>query len=134
LTGRTGRHRYSFSFDGTNGGRGELTKRVRTDEDGITCVNDARLDNSRDDGPDEGNREGVVDAEFKWCIDVVFAMMREDVQELPDEIKRFASNIGDLEDGADALTDKLSGRVDALLARLDKDRYFAGSRGFEDLG
>ena len=52
---------------------------------------------------------------------VVVAMVGKNIEECADQVERFAGNIGDLEDGADALGDELCGCLDSVSPVLDKD-------------
>ena len=70
-------------------------------------MDDAAFHDARDDGADEGDGEGVVDVEFEGSAGVVVAVVREDVEEVADEVEVFAGYVGDLEDGADAAGDEL---------------------------
>jgi hypothetical protein len=63
--------------------------------------------------------------ELERCIYIVVAMVREDIKELPDQVKALASDVGDLKDRADAFRDKLRSGVDTLLTILDKDGNFS---------
>lgn len=55
LTSRSSRCADSFPFDRSYGRRCELPQSVRSDHDGIACVDDARFDDSRDNGSNEGH-------------------------------------------------------------------------------
>ena len=46
--------------------------------------------------------------ELEGCCNVVFAVVREDIEECSDVVERLASYVGDLEDGADTGGDELS--------------------------
>ena len=70
-------------------------------------MHDSRFDHSADDGSDERDRECVVDVKLKGSGCVVIPMVGQDVKELTHERERLASHIGNLENRADALTDKL---------------------------
>lgn len=48
---------------------------------GLTTFHD-----SRHDGADEGDGEGVVDVEFEGRFGIVVAVMRQDVEEGPDQV------------------------------------------------
>ena len=79
------------------------------------------FDNTRDNSTDKGNGEGIVHVEFKRRLSIVVAVMREDIQECPYQVEALASNIGNLEDGAYSLADKLCCGLDGLVTVLDKD-------------
>lgn len=133
LAGGAGGDGDAFALDGADGGGEELAEAVGTDEDGVAGVDDAGFDDAGDDGADVGDGEGVVDVELERGVGVVVAVVRQDVEELADEVETLARDVGHLEDGADALADELGGRVDAVFAALDEDGDFAGAGGLEDL-
>lgn len=112
-------------------GSRELTEAVRPDEDCVAGVDDARFDDARYDGANEGDREGVVDVEFEGGVGVVIAVVRKDVEECADKVQGLASDVGDLEDGADALRDELGGGLDSVGAIFDEDGYFPCTRRLE---
>ena len=97
-------------------------------------MNDAGFDDAGDDCTDEGDGEGVVNVIFEGGVGVVVAVVGEDVEERADEVEGFAGDVGDLEDGANTLGDKLRGGLDGVSAVFDEDRDFARARGFEDPG
>lgn len=132
LAGAAHGYRDAFTLDGTDVGGLELAKRVGPDQHRVACVDDAGLDDAGDDSADKGDGEGVVDVEFEGGLGVVVAVVREDVEEGAHEVEAFAGHVRDLEDGADALGDELSGGRDGLLAVLDQDGNFARAGGFED--
>lgn len=84
---------------------------------------------TRDDGSDKGDREGVVDVEFKGSVYVVLSVMGQDVHEFANEVQRFSGDVRDLEDGTDSLADELRCCVDAFFASFDEYGDFASSRG-----
>ena len=59
--------------------------------------------------------------EFEWCLSIVVAVVRQDIQECPHQVEALASNIGDLEDGAYPLADKLCRGLDGLITVLDEN-------------
>jgi len=124
----------AFALNGADVGGLELAERVGPDQHRVAGVDDAGLDNAGDDGADEGDGEGVVDVEFEGCLGIVVAVVREDVEEGTHEVEAFAGHVGDLEDGADALGDELSGGRNGLLAVLDQNGDFACPGGFQDAG
>lgn len=71
----------AFALYRSDGRRCELPQTVRADDDVVACVDDAGLDDAADDGADEGDGESVVDVEFEGGVDVVFAVVRDDVEE-----------------------------------------------------
>ena len=97
-------------------------------------MHNARFHDATNDGSDEGYREGVINVELERSVHVVLSVMRQDIHELADEIKRLACHVRDLEDGTYPLADELCCCVDAFLAVLDEDGDFAGSWRFEDFG
>ena len=70
--------------------------------------------------------------ELKRSIQVIVSMVREDIQELTDQIKALAGDVGDLEDWADAFGHELCGSIDALFTVLDEYGNFSRSWRFED--
>jgi hypothetical protein len=50
-------------------------------------VNNSAFDNSRHNGPDERDGEGVVDMKLERGFCIIVSVMREDVQERTDEIE-----------------------------------------------
>ena len=65
------------------------------------------LHDSRDDGSHERNGESVVNMIFEGPIAIEFSVVREDVQECPDELQPFPGDVGHLEYRADPVTDKV---------------------------
>ena len=112
-------------------GRRELAKAVRPNEDCVAGVDDARFDNTRDDGANKGDGKGVIDVEFERGVGVVIAVVRKNVEECADKVQGLTRDVGDLEDGADALGDKLGGGLDSVGAIFDKDGDFPCARRFE---
>ena len=108
MPGRAGWDGYAFSLDGADRGRLEDTQRVWTDLDSVASVDDARLDDTGDDGTNERDREGIVDVELEGRVGVVVAVMGENVEEFADEVKAFAGDVRDLKDGTYPLADELS--------------------------
>lgn len=119
-----------FAFDGADGCGGELAEGIGADEDGVAGVDDAALDDAGHDCAHERHRESVIDVELERGVGVVMAMVRKDIEERPNEIQVLAGDVGDLEDGADSLTDELSRGVDALLSVLDEDGDLASTGAF----
>ena len=115
----------AFALDGADVRCGELAEGVGTDEDGVAGVDDAAFHDARDDGPDEGDGKGVVYVEFEGCVGVVISVVRQYVEERPDQVEGFARHVRDLEDGADALADELGGRFDGVFSGLDENGYLA---------
>lgn len=95
-------------------------------------MHDAALNDARHDGPDERDGEGVVDVELERCRGIVVPMVRQDVEERADQVEILPCDVRDLEDGADALRDELSGCIDAALAVGDEDRDLACAGRLED--
>ena len=56
-------------------------------------MDDAAFDNAGYDCTDEGHGEGVIDVEFEGGFGVVISVMRKDVEEGPDKVKRFTGDI-----------------------------------------
>ena len=121
-----------LALDGADVRGEELAERVRADEDGVAGVDHAAFDDAGDNGSDEGDGEGVVDVEFEWSLGVVVPVMGQDVEERADQVETFTRDVGNLEDGADALRDELAGGLDGFLVVLDENRDLAGAGGFED--
>lgn len=115
-------------------GSGELTQAVRPNEDCVSCMNDSRLDDAGDDCAYERDGEGVIDVEFEWGVSVVIAVMWENIEEGADEVQRLASDVRDLEHGADALGDKLGGSLNSIGAVFDEDGNFPCARRLKDAG
>ena len=63
--------------------------------------------------------------ELEGSVGIVVAVVGKDVEEGSDEVEGFACDVGDLEDGTDALRDELCGGLDGICAVLDEDRDFA---------
>ena len=109
-------------------GGGELAQAVGPDEDCVARVDDPGFDDAGDDSANEGDGEGVVDVEFERSVSVVVAVVREYVEEGADKVKGFAGDVGDLEDGADALGDELRSGLDSVGAVFDENGDFACAR------
>lgn len=58
----------------------------------------------------------------------------EEVEELPHELQILPSHVGNLEDRADTLRDKVSAHGDDVIARVDKQGDLPAAGGLEDLG
>ena len=97
-------------------------------------MDDTTFDNPRYDGSDKGDGKGVVYVKFEGGFGIVISVVRKYVEEDPDEIERFARDVGNLEDGADALTHELSGGFNGIFSRFDEDGDFPGARRFENAG
>lgn len=87
LSCRCSRNRYPFPLDGSDCRGCELAEGVWSDEHSVTGVDDSAFDDSRHDGPDERDGEGVVDMELERGFCIIVSVMREDVQERTDEIE-----------------------------------------------
>jgi len=107
--------------------RCELAKAVGADQHGISRVDDARVDNARYDGTDEGDGEGVIDMKFEGSVGVIVAVVGKNVKEGSDEVEGFACDVGDLEDRTDALRDELRGRLNSVGAVFDENGNLARS-------
>ena len=59
--------------------------------------------------------------EFERRLSIVVAMVRQDIQECPHQVEALASDIGDLEDGAYPLADKLCCSLDGLVTVFDEN-------------
>ena len=70
-------------------------------------MNYPRLDDAADHRTNERNRKGIIHMELERSIGVVTTMMWQDIEECPHEIQVLTCDVGDLEDGADALGDEL---------------------------
>lgn len=86
------------------------------------------LHHTRDNGPDEGHGEGVVDVEFKRCLGVVVAMMGKNIEKRPYQVQAFPSDVGNLENRTYPLAHKLCGGVDCVFVVLDEDWQLPGPR------
>lgn len=58
------------------------------------------------------------DITVTWVVAVVLLTDGEDVQEVLEQVKTLAGDVTDLEDGADAVTDKVTRRYNDILMRL----------------
>ena len=139
LAGGAHWYRDTFSLNGPDVGCRELAEAVGTNEDSIAgvdysyCVMSQTVhrqaarsmrtafDNTRDNGTDERNGEGIIHVEFERRLSIVVAVVRQDIQECPHQVEALASNIGDLEDRAYSLADKLCCGLDGLVTVLDKN-------------
>ena len=124
----------AFSLDGADVRGGELAEGVGPDEDSVAGVDDATFDNAGYNCADERDGKGVIDVEFEGGFGVVIPVVREYVEEGPDKVEGFARDVRDLEDRADALTDKLGGGLDGVFPGFDEDWDFAGAGRFEYAG
>lgn len=83
----------AFAFDGADVGCGELAYRVGSDQDSIACVDDAAFHDAGYDGADKGDGEGVIDMEFEGAFGVVISVVRKYVEEGPDKVEGFSSDV-----------------------------------------
>jgi hypothetical protein len=93
-------------------------------------VDDSRFDDTRDYCSNEWDGESVIDVELKRSFSVIVAVMRKDIQECADQVQRLSSDVGNLEDGTDTLTDELGSSVDTLLPVFDEDWDFPRAGAF----
>lgn len=93
------------------------------------CIHTA-FDNTRNYSTDERHGESVVHVELKWCLSIVAAVVRQDIQECPNQVEALTSNVGHLEDGAYPLANELGGSLDGLVAILNEDGDFLCAGGF----
>lgn len=124
-------------------GIGELTKGVRSNENGVTSMNDSykssatptkpRIDSytafhhARNHRPHERYRKCIVDMKLERPLGIIIAMMRANIEESPYQVQIFAGDIRYLKNRADALAHKLSGGFNGLLTILDEDWDFSSS-------
>ncbi len=72
--------------------------------------------------------------EFEGAVGVVVAVVGKDVEEGSDEVEGFAGDVGDLEDGTDALGDELRCGLNGICTVFDEDGDFASTGRLEDAG
>lgn len=72
--------------------------------------------------------------ELEGCLGVVMAVVWNDVEEGPYQVKRVTCHVRDLEYRADTLTDELGGGIYAFLLVLDEDGYLSCTRRLQNLG
>ena len=111
-----------------------MAEGVRPDEDVVRGVDHAAFDHAAHHCAHERDGEGVVDVEFERTFCIVVAVVWQDVQERPHQVKALACDVGDLENGTYPLADELSGGLDGLFAVLDEDGDFTGAGRFENAG
>ena len=107
-------------------------ERIRSNENIVTLVNNARFNNARNHGASERDREDVINMELEGSLGIVAAVVREDVQERPYQVQILSCDIGHLENRTYPLADKLSRCVDTLLTVFDERGNFSCSRTFHD--
>lgn len=72
--------------------------------------------------------------EFEGPIGIVIAVVRQNIEERPDEIEAFAGDVGNLENGTYSLADELGSSLNGFIAVLDEDGDFPGAWRLEDAG
>ena len=80
----------------------------------------------------KGDRECVIHMKFERGFGVIISMVRKNIEESPNEVKAFASDIRHLEDGTDSLADKLSCSLNGIFAIFDKNRNLTSTWRFQD--
>lgn len=112
LTGGTDCHWYSFPLYRTDVRRRKLAKRIRANQDIVTCMYcsctlscqnqtmaifvsspPTTLHHTGHDCPDEGDGECIVDMKLERRLGIIISMVREDIEEDPDQIQAFASDV-----------------------------------------
>lgn len=120
LTSGATRSLNSFAFNRANFRRCKLTNRVRSDQNGVSRMDNSTFNDSGNHRPHEGNRECVVYVELERCIRIVTPVVRKDVKERADKIKIVACNIRNLEYRAYSTRDKLGLRAMMLVQSVKK--------------
>lgn len=82
------------------------------------------FDDTRNYSTDERHGESIIHMELKWRLSVIVAVVRQDIQECPDQVEALTSNVGHLEDRAYPLANELGRSLDSLVAVLNEDRDF----------
>lgn len=133
LPRRNGRDAYPLPLNGANSRSLKVAQRVRSNEDIVTFMGNARAHDTRDYSSYVRDGEAVVNMELEGRVGVVAAVVGEDVEERANQVEVFAGDVRDGEDGADALGDELRGGVNALLAVADEGRYLPRVWALHDL-
>ena len=134
LSSRCCRHSKPFAFDRADSSWSELTQRVRTNENAVALVDNARFDDTRYYCTSEWDGKGIVDLKFERALRIVPSVVRKDIKEEAHQVEILASDVGHLEDGTYSMADKLRCSIYAVLPIFDKGWDFARAGAFHDFG